>query len=178
MPDASTIHQMTAYMAWADDVMLRNAEQLSEAELMAPRDTLFGSIGATFDHILVVGEIFRAHLERRSHPHKARSRNEVLAFVDVAHRLRAMNDHYVSLARKLTNADLAEVMDFEFVGGGEGSMTREDILLHLVNHATYHRGFISTLIFPLETKIAASDLTVFLRDAWPALSPKAKETAA
>ncbi len=27
MPEFSTVHRMTAYMAWADDVMLNNAAQ-------------------------------------------------------------------------------------------------------------------------------------------------------
>lgn len=72
----------------------------------------------------------------------------------------------------------AETIKFEFVGGGDGAMTREDILLHLVNHATYHRGFVTTLLFPLKPNGAASDLTVFLRDAWPDMSQKTRETIA
>ncbi len=166
MPNLTLVHRMTAYMAWADDVVLKNAEQLPEAEVMAPREALFGSISGTFDHILVVGEIFRAHLEGRDHPHQARYRATTLPFPEVAQRLRAMNDHYVGLAQSWSEADLAETVSFTFVGGGTGAMTREDILLHLVNHATYHRGFVSTLMFPLEAGGAANDLTVFLRDVW------------
>ncbi len=161
---------MAAYMAWADDVMLNNAAQLPEAELMAPRDALFGSIAGTFDHILVVAEIFRAHLEGTGHPHRARYRSETLPFAEVAQRLRQMNEHYVGLARAWTPAELAETIAFEFIGGGAGAMTREDILLHLVNHATYHRGFVSTLLYPFKTKGAPTDLTVFLRDIWPKVS--------
>ena len=65
MPDLSSVHRMMAYTAWADDVMLRNAEQLPDHDLMAPRDALFESIAGTFDHILVVAEIFQSHLEGR-----------------------------------------------------------------------------------------------------------------
>ena len=171
MPEFSTVHRMTAYMAWADDVMLNNAAELPEAELMAPRATLFTSIAGTFDHILVVEEMFRAHLEGRPHPHTARHRAESLAFPEVAERLRAMDQHFVALARRWTEAELAETVTFQFVGGGAGAMTREDILLHLVNHATYHRGFISTLLYPFKLDTAANDLTVFLRDVWPARVP-------
>jgi len=178
MPDFSTVHRMTAYMAWADDVVLRNAEQLSEAQLMALRDALFKSTAGTFDHILVVEEIFRAHLEGRTHPHTARYRSTVLPFSEVADRLRIMDQYYVGLARNWSEAELAEIISYEFVGGGEGAMTREDILLHLVNHATYHRGFVSTLLFPLISKGAASDLTVFLRDVWPEISQNTGEYAA
>lgn len=178
MPVLSLTHRMMAYTAWADDVMLKNAAKSDEAELSAPRDTLFKSITGTFDHTLVVAEIFRAHLEGRSHPHHARHRAEVLSFPEVAKRLRAMNDHFVQCARQWSDVELAETISFEFVGGGAGTMTREDILLHLANHATYHRGFVSTLLFPHKTKGAASDLTVFLRDVWPDMAAKLKESAA
>lgn len=178
MPDLSTAHRMTAYMAWADEVMLANARQLPKAELVAPRKALFRTISGTFDHILVVEEIFRAHLEGRSHPHRSRHRSEPLPFHEVAERLSAMDNHYVGLVRSWTEAELAQVIDFEFVGGGRGSMTREDILLHLANHATYHRGFVSTLLFELGIESRSSDLTVFLRDAWPGMSRMVPEGAA
>ena len=178
MPDLSAVHRMTAYMAWADDVMLKNVEQLPEAELTAPRDTLFKSIPGTFDHTLVVGEIFLAHMEGRSHSHGARHRKQALSFPDVARRLRALNDIYVGLARRWTSAELAETIKFTFVGGGVGEMTREDIHQHLVNHSTYHRGFVSTLLHPLKNNGAPNDLTVFLRDVWPNISLKIKENTA
>lgn len=171
MTDRALVQRMTAYMKWADDVMLNNAGLLPEAELAAPRDTLFTTISGTFDHILVVEEIFRAHLEGHSHGFTARRRPEPLPFAEVARRLRAMDDHYVGLAGQWGDAELEEVVRFTFVGGGEGAMTRQDILLHLVNHATYHRGFVSTLLYPLlnraNLEMAGTDLTVFLRDAWP-----------
>ena len=178
MPDLSLVHRMTAYMAWADDVMLTTAQQMSDADLLGPSDTLFGSIAGTFDHVLVVAEMFRAHLEGRDHSHRARQRDATLSFSEIAERLRSMNDYYVDLARRLPKAELAGVVAFRFVNGGEGRMTREDILLHLVNHATYHRGFVSTLLYPLGVKGRANDLTVFLRDVWPALSEACRESVA
>lgn len=177
MPALSLCHRLTAYMEWADDVMLSAAERLPQDAVSAPRDALFKSIAGTFDHTLVVGEIFQAHLEGRSHGHDARHRTSVLDFPQVATRLRAMNSYYVRCARDWTTSDLAETIEFTFVGGGQGAMTREDILLHLVNHATYHRGFVSTLLYPLKAKTAASDLTVFLRDVWPEMVVELKADA-
>jgi len=170
MSDLSTAYRMTAYMAWADDVMLTTAEKLSEAELAAPRDALFGSIAGTFDHILVVAEIFQAHLEGRNHPHQSRHRDKTLPFQEVAQRLRIIDKYFVAGAHCWSDINLAEVITFTFVGGGEGAMSREDILLHLANHATYHRGFVSTLLYPLKINGRSNDLTVFLRDAWPEMS--------
>ena len=155
-----------SYTAWADDVLLNNAARLPAFELLAPRDALFNSIAGTFDHILVVAEIFQAHLQARRHPHATPYRSEILGFSEVAEWLRAMNDYYVACEHDWTDAALAETIDFDFVGGGKGAMRREDILLHLANHATYHRGFVSPRLYPLVKGGAATDLTVFICDVW------------
>lgn len=175
MPDFSYPHRMTAYMAWADDVMLKNAEQVSPDVLTSPKDTLFKSISGTFDHTLVVAEMFQAHLDGRTHSFSARHRDEPIPFEEVALRLRSINAHYVGLAREWTEEELAQEIRFQFVGGGQGAMTRLDILLHLVNHSTYHRGFVSALLFPQKIPFAPNDYTVFLRDAWPKMQTKTQE---
>ncbi len=174
----STIHRMTAYMAWADDVVLSNAERISDAELMEPRDALFNSIAGTFDHILVIAEIFWAHLAGRENPHRARRRSDLPPFSETASRLREIDSRYAAKAEKWTDTEVNETIKFVYVNGDEGAMTREDILLHLVNHATYHRGFVSTLLYPIIGDSAASDFTVFLRDIWPDVKRTIREDAA
>jgi uncharacterized damage-inducible protein DinB len=69
MPDFSTVQKLVTYMAWANDVMLEKAEQLADMEVNELRDTLFDNISGTFDYILVIEEIFLAHLEGRDHSH-------------------------------------------------------------------------------------------------------------
>lgn len=178
MPCSSNVHRMAAYTAWANDVMLRNAARLPDAELESPRNTLFQTIAGTFDHILVVAEIFCAHLKGRDHCYTSRQRGEPLAFAEVAGRLRTMDNHFVSLTAGWSVSDLGCVIDFAYVDGSKGSMTRGDIVLHLANHATYHRGFISNLLYPILPNGAANDLTVFLRDRWPAIVRQSAEFAA
>ena len=50
------------------------------------------------------------------------------------------------------------------VGGGSGSMSRGDILLHVVNHTIYHHGHIADMIYQIPASPPATDLPVFLRD--------------
>lgn len=54
--------------------------------------------------------------------------------------------------------------DFEFIGGGRGAMSRRDILLHVVNHATYHRGHVTAMLYQLGIAPPSTDLPVFLRE--------------
>ena len=42
-------------------------------------------------------------------------------------------------------------------------MSREDILLHVVNHTTYHRGHIADMLYHLHISPPTTDLPVFLR---------------
>ena len=157
---------MTRYMAWANNVMLEFLEELPEDELTRKRDTLFGSIAHTFNHVLVIQNIFRAHLEGHTHGYQARNTERPPPFTEVAAGIRRADAYYVGLAEKMTAIELAERVHFEFVDGGRGVMTRLEILLHLVNHATYHRGFISVLLFQIQREAGANDLTVFLRDSF------------
>ncbi len=46
-------------------------------------------------------------------------------------------------------------------------MTREEILLHVVNHTTYHRGFVAEMFYKVPARPPTTDLPVFLRDAQP-----------
>ncbi|MEO1078372.1 MAG: DinB family protein [Pseudomonadota bacterium] len=78
--------------------------------------------------------------------------------------MRAINARFVTCAGEWSASTLSEKISFEFVGGGDGLMSREDILIHLVNHSTYHRGFVSILRYPQGPEFAATDYTVFLRD--------------
>lgn len=163
------VRMMTRYMAWANDVMMSSVANLPDSEITKPRQALIGTIAHTFNHILVVEDIFRAHLEGRPHGYTSRTTETSPPFLEVRRRLNKMDLYYVELAEQLSVGELDEVLHFEFVGGGAGAMSRQEILLHLVNHATYHRGFVSDMLYQVPFSADANDLSVFLRDAWPAL---------
>ena len=161
---------MTHYMAWANTVMLNSVSRLPPAEIVKPRQALFGSIVHTFNHILVIADIFRCHLDGTQHGYTARNTETSPPFEEVRERIEAMDRYYVQLADRLSTEELNETIRFTFVGGGDGAMTRLEILLHLVNHATYHRGFVSDMLSQVPFVGDANHLTVFLRDAWPRLA--------
>ena len=64
----------------------------------------------------------------------------------------------------LTDSGLERRVDFTFVGGGEGTMTCAEILMHLVNHGTYHRGYVADMLYQVPANPPTTDLPVFLRD--------------
>ena len=56
-------------------------------------------------------------------------------------------------------------MHFTLIGGNRGVMTRGEILLHIVNHTTYHRGFVADLMYQVPgARPPTTDLPVYLRE--------------
>ena len=43
-------------------------------------------------------------------------------------------------------------------------MTRREILQHLVNHTSYHRGFVAQMMYDIPVRPPVTDITVYLRD--------------
>jgi uncharacterized damage-inducible protein DinB len=162
----STLHvrKLLRYRAWADQLTYRAVAALPEGASTAPRATIFGNMLRTLTHSWVVDDIFQAHLQGRAHGYTSRNTPEPLSFDDLWARQQAMNAWYLDYATSLTPEQAAEVVDFQFIGGGEGRMSREDIVLHVVNHATYHRGFVADMFYQVPVKPPATDLPVFLRD--------------
>ena len=70
----------------------------------------------------------------------------------------------IDWAAAQSEATLAEQVRFRFIGGEESTMRRGAILLHVVNHATYHRGWIAEMFFQVPARNPATDLPVFLND--------------
>ena len=77
---------------------------------------------------------------------------------------REIDNWYVGYANSISDSELSEVVDFEFIGGGRGSMARRDILLHVVNHTTYHRGHAADILYHLNIFPPTTDLPVFLKE--------------
>ncbi|MGE4341109.1 MAG: DinB family protein [Pigmentiphaga sp.] len=55
-------------------------------------------------------------------------------------------------------------MKFNFVSGEPGELSRGAIFLHVANHKTYHRGWVSQMFFDFGAKLQ-TDLSVFLCQA-------------
>jgi uncharacterized damage-inducible protein DinB len=78
-----------------------------------------------------------------------------------------MDQWWIDYLASLKAEQLDEVIRFVFVDGGHGSMTRREILLHLVIHATYHRGFVCDMLFQASIAPQATDFTVYMCNAIP-----------
>jgi uncharacterized damage-inducible protein DinB len=164
MSNQKHIGMLTRYKAWANRIVFSALRDLPFEEVTKPRATRFGNMIHTLNHVYVIDSIFKAHLQARDHGYEARNTDSYPPLESLCADVAALDSWYVEYADKLDDEALQATINFEFIGGGSGSMTREQIILHVVNHGTYHRGFVGDMMYQASVTPPPTDLPVFIRD--------------
>ena len=155
------LQTLMRYKAWANELVFDAAAKLPQAELTAPRKIVFGSMLRTLNHVYAMDEVWRAHLEGRLHGYTTRNPEACPPLAELRDAQKAIDGWFVQYADSLSRED--EIVDFQFIGGGPGAMTRRDILLHVANHGTYHRGNVAAMMYQAGVAPPTTDLPVFLK---------------
>ncbi|MGH6673125.1 MAG: DinB family protein [Xanthobacteraceae bacterium] len=165
MIDTRSVMMLAQYKAWADKVMFDGVAALPPGEAEKERKTLFKTIIGTLNHTYVVDLIWQAHLEGREHGFKARNvllHSELPALWAAQQKI---NDWFVDWAAAQSEASLDDDVPFTFVNGTQASMKRGEMLLHLVTHSSYHRGWVAEMFLEADARPPQPDLSVFLCEA-------------
>lgn len=158
------IRMLTRYTAWANTRIFEALTRLPEGVATAQRGSGAGNMLTTLSHAYVVDLIWQAHLEGRPHGFSTRNTDTPLGLQALRQAQANVDDWYIRYADGLTDAAHDEVVHFQFVDGGAGAMTRGEMLLHVVNHKTYHRGYVAEMLYQASFRPPTLDLPVFLRD--------------
>ena len=138
--------QYAAYNRWANARMYEAALALSEAEYRRDVGAFFKSMLGTLNHLLVADGIW---LKRLTGEGEAPNRLDAILFEDRRELARARADEDERIIRyiaSLTQADLAGTLKYANMSGKPHEQRRADILSHLFNHQTHHRGQAHTIL--------------------------------
>ena len=165
MMSKETTVMLAEYSDWADKVLFQAIEQLPDGAAYQTSKTLFGSMVGTLNHNYQVDLIWRAHLLGEEHGFSSR-RDVLHPDLHVLIREQSkINQWYIDWAKRQNPESLGERRTFKFVNGKAGEMTREGMFLHVVNHKTYHRGWVCQMFFDFDRKPPETDLSVYLGEA-------------
>lgn len=167
MVSANDLSMLARYAAWANRLLYASLAMLPATELTAPRPIFTGNILRMLHHVYLMDKVWQSHLLGVSHGLTTRNPESSPPFNALRNLQREMDAWYVDYADALTPTARDQLVHFTFIGGGEGSMRRADILLHVVNHVTYHRGHIAGMMYQIPAEPPTTDLPVFLRETAP-----------
>lgn len=124
------------YQAWANQEILASMRELSATH---HAEQLHQSSRA-MNHCLVVNKIFIAHLTGVPHGFDADNTPDTPTVHQLIDDMAITDRWYLDYVARVTPALLAEAIPLTFTDGDRGTMTRQEMLLHVVTHNGYHRG--------------------------------------
>lgn len=166
----SNFELMADYNQWINKSFYEAASKLSAEELSKDRGAFFGSIIATLNHILV-GDII--WLKRfADHPaqfktldyvrllNNPKGLNDVLySELEALLEVRATMDSVIQeFTRELSQDVLLSSLSYYNTKGERSAKNLGQLILHLFNHQTHHRGQVSTLLNQAGVDVGVTDL--------------------
>ncbi len=158
-PTHGTLLRLFRFKAWANDALLNALSKLGNESPITKLAV------QALSHTYVVDRIFAAHLRRSRHSYTSANLSEMPTLAALSEDMRKSDLEYVDYVSTLLPDELAERIDFTFTDGAPGSMTREEMLIHVITHGVGHRGQVSAVML-LHSKPPATDgFTTYLHTA-------------
>lgn len=155
--------EIFAYKQWAG---ARTVEALRRVDAQRFPATL-AFARQQLNHLRIVEELFRARLLGEPDPHPATHAAEVPELDALARMLAESDRWYAGYIGALPARRLDEPVRFRFADGQPGRMSRREMLFHVANHGTYHRGSIAHALDQAQVPHPADTYTVFIHATEP-----------
>ena len=151
------------YNAWANHRHLEAVSKLTTEQFLKPMGSSFGSVRDTLAHIYGGEWVWLERFQGRS----PASLPDVTQFKDVQsleERWMEFEPRLLLFVRGLTQTDLDRMMEYKTLKFGVYKNPLWQSMQHLVNHGTYHRGQVTTLLRQLGGEPILTDLMHFYRE--------------
>jgi uncharacterized damage-inducible protein DinB len=122
----------------------------------------------TLNHIYVVDRIFRAHLLGEQHGYSATNTESTPELGELQFSVAETDAWFEKYVSTITKIQLEEGIAFRFTDGDAGRMTREEILVHVITHGSYHRGNVGQVLKSISVAPPRDLYTKFLHVSEPA----------
>lgn len=159
--DAATIRRLFAYTDWANARIAQAIEAIADEQFTRSLGGSFGSIADTLAHVLGADWIWLRRWRGESPtaaPEWTHSRDRTVLF----DAMRIVRSDRTAWLTQLTDDKLSTILHSKRLSGETLSMSLDDALLHVANHATYHRGQIATMLRQVGAVAPATDFSLYV----------------
>jgi len=150
------------YNAWANNRVLEACGKLSPEQFTRELGSSFSSVRDTLAHIMGVEWLWLERWNGRM-PTQLVASKEFPDLSSIRQRWAEIGSNVLSFAARINTEDLTRVHHTRTTKGEPYSHPLSEMMLHLVNHGTYHRGQVTAMLRQLGAKPLATDLILFYR---------------
>ena len=159
-----TMQSLFAQKSWANNELFNALAAVTDAQHAAAVHTAT----RTLNHIYVVDRIFRGHLLGEQHGYTATNTDSTPELEELQFVVAETDAWYESYVSMCSDEILSESVTFQFTDGDAGMMTREEMLLHVITHGSYHRGNVGQVLKSISVAPPRDLYTKFLHVSEPA----------
>ena len=150
------------YNSWANRRSLDACSSLSDEQFTCDLGSSFRSVRDTLSHVCEVEWLWLERWLGRS-PSSFRPGSDFPNFESLRRRWQEVETSLIGYVSALKSEDIARVIEHKTTKGVPQAAPLWQMLQHLVNHGTYHRGQITTLLRQLGAKPVGTDLIGYYR---------------
>lgn len=168
-----SLQSLFAQKSWANNELF-NALAAIPSEQHANE---IHSATRTLNHIYVVDRIFRAHLLGEAHGYASTNTDKTPELGDLQFAVAETDAWFEAYVSAVAEIRLEESISFRFTDGDAGTMTREEMLFHVITHGAYHRGNVGQVMKSISMAPPRDLYTKFLHVREPARRQASEETS-
>lgn len=166
--------RMAEYNQWMNEKVYTACKKLTPHQIIENRKAFFGSVLGTLNHLLVADIIW---LKRISMALNSYSALEAVAEIPMPASLdtilyadlntlwsqrERLDWLFLSFTQAVTEEDLLQPINYKNMKGLEFNRKPFNLLMHIFNHQTHHRGQITTLLSQFNVDAGTTDLLELL----------------
>ena len=156
-------HLLYDYNSWANRRTLDSCAALSEEQFTRDLGSSFRSVRDTLAHICGVEWLWLERWHGRSHNALPQA-GEFSNLETLRRRWDEVERNLLDFVASLTPEDIQRIIQHKTTQGVPQAAPLWHMLQHLVNHGTYHRGQVATMLRQSGAKPISTDLIYFYRD--------------
>lgn len=153
------LRELFKYNYWARDRQLEACSSLTTEQFMCPMGSSFSSLHDTLVH-LVGAEWVWLERWRGQSPRALPAARDLPTLAAIEDRWLAVEQDLNGYLSGLSEQSLARPLTYTNLKGETWTYTLWQTLFHLINHQSYHRGQVSTLLRQLNVQPLAVDFLV------------------
>jgi uncharacterized damage-inducible protein DinB len=163
MLDKDGAGRLLDYTIWANHRLMRAAATLSVDDFKRDLRAHFGGVRGTLCHVMAAEWIWLERWKGIS-PSTMIDEGEFADIVELRDRWTVIEDHRESWFKALRPEALAANLKYRNVAGNQYEEPLWQLVQHVANHSTYHRGQVVLLLRQLGAKTVSTDLVLWDRD--------------
>ena len=155
--------RLLAYTEWANHRVIRAAATLSADDWKRDLESSHGGVRGTLTHAMWAEWVWLERWKGLPNP-TVMDEGEFPDVTVLSERWRVLNGHRHAWFRTLPEPASAVPLSYRLLNGTEHTQPLWQLVQHLANHSTYHRGQVIAMLRMLGAKAVPTDFVAFDRE--------------